>query len=1014
MPRTVRWYAMLGVVLATVPLLAPTLAGDHAGPLTDVAVSVAGAVMLVTVTVGMLRTRPVVLPRACVAAATLCWSAGQQVVVSAPDHSRWGYVGVGIELAGYAAISVGIVALGRLHRARNDLDSWLDSVVLVVAVLLASLLLVTRFGQHLRWQDDPAGLGGVVLLVSDIALAGAYLRLLTLTTRHGTAEMFLLAALVGTVAADIVSLMGTGARYSGQPVAASLWILSWSCLGLFALHPGSARFTRSEEHGPPRAAGLPGSRVLLLWFTAMVPAGALALADDALRHASVLWWILAAMAVVFVLVLVRLARAVLRVERDAVRLAGLAERDELTGLVNRRGAVHAYAAAAPGPDARRRPATVAILDIDHFKAFNDTRGHLVGDALLRDCARVWSAIVPHDVVLSRHGGEEFVLIARERSASALAGVVDELRAAMPAGQSFSAGVVQARPGESYADAVDRADQLLYAAKAAGRGRTHVEGSVRWRRRAPSRSGAGHAAGGVRDRRLVLAVVLVGALALALYPAASPLGRRLLHLGGFPLAAIALLAGPVLRGRQGEQMASGFAIVVAGWVLYVVGILAPGPHVAGMTLPQLGSVVSHLGLVPMALRLRAGHRGDRTAWIDSAMIAASLGLVLVTGTATAHASGAGPGAPVWFTPLLALASVAVLAVLVQALLSYVHPPLALVLLVMAQTAQVVGDAQALLGPVTSSAEGLGAVYGWFKLASLVGLAVATAHPSMRALAQPQLRPDPGLGRRRLVLLAVAGGLPPLYLAWAADRSERLSPHVLDVCLLTIAATDAVVVTLVVWRLRALLRVQARLAARLRLAAVTDPLTGLGNRRAATHHLDFALGSDTDPQAVAPGLVGPAAVTPVAGAALAGEGDPFAAEVCVAMIDLDHFKAFNDGRGHTAGDALLRTAARVWAAGLGPQDRLYRFGGEEFLLVCRSRSLASTVRLVDDLRALTPDGQSFSAGVAPWDGEESRDHLLGRADAALYRAKDDGRGCTRVAQSGRRNPGLRRDPGLPGVV
>jgi diguanylate cyclase (GGDEF)-like protein len=161
---------------------------------------------------------------------------------------------------------------------------------------------------------------------------------------------------------------------------------------------------------------------------------------------------------------------------------------------------------------------------------------------------------------------------------------------------------------------------------------------------------------------------------------------------------------------------------------------------------------------------------------------------------------------------------------------------------------------------------------------------------------------------------------------------------------------------------------KLVAELGRLAHTDPLTGLGNRRAWDGWLD-------------------------AGVFLAErEQKPLA----VAMLDLDHFKLYNDRHGHDAGDRLLAAAAAAWLAELRPGDQLARLGGEEFAVLLLDCPAECAVSVVERLRRATPAGQTCSAGVAAWDGTEAASGLLGRADVALYEAKRSGRDRTRVAR------------------
>jgi diguanylate cyclase (GGDEF)-like protein/PAS domain S-box-containing protein len=119
-------------------------------------------------------------------------------------------------------------------------------------------------------------------------------------------------------------------------------------------------------------------------------------------------------------------------------------------------------------------------------------------------------------------------------------------------------------------------------------------------------------------------------------------------------------------------------------------------------------------------------------------------------------------------------------------------------------------------------------------------------------------------------------------------------------------------------------------------------------------------------------------------------------CVALIDIDRFKAYNDTHGHLAGDEVLRECARAWDAALRGEDTIVRFGGEEFLVLLPDTDPEEAAEVVERLRERTPMEQTCSAGLASWDFVESSDDLLGRADAALYLAKASGR--DQLAQAG----------------
>jgi diguanylate cyclase (GGDEF)-like protein len=119
------------------------------------------------------------------------------------------------------------------------------------------------------------------------------------------------------------------------------------------------------------------------------------------------------------------------------------------------------------------------------------------------------------------------------------------------------------------------------------------------------------------------------------------------------------------------------------------------------------------------------------------------------------------------------------------------------------------------------------------------------------------------------------------------------------------------------------------------------------------------------------------------------------LAVIILDLDHFKAYNDAHGHPAGDALLRHLVTTWSARIRPSDVLARYGGEEFAVLLPNCDAAGAARLANELRALVPADQTCSAGVATWVAGDTAHTLIARADNALYAAKRAGRNQTVTA-------------------
>jgi diguanylate cyclase (GGDEF)-like protein len=121
--------------------------------------------------------------------------------------------------------------------------------------------------------------------------------------------------------------------------------------------------------------------------------------------------------------------------------------------------------------------------------------------------------------------------------------------------------------------------------------------------------------------------------------------------------------------------------------------------------------------------------------------------------------------------------------------------------------------------------------------------------------------------------------------------------------------------------------------------------------------------------------------------------------VALLDLDHFKRYNDTHGHQAGDALLRATAQALAARLRAGDLLARYGGEEFAVLLHGCDGANALKFFERLHGATLEGQTFSAGIAESDGKEEGSEVVQRADEALYRAKAGGRNRSVLAERAR---------------
>lgn len=146
------------------------------------------------------------------------------------------------------------------------------------------------------------------------------------------------------------------------------------------------------------------------------------------------------------------------------RLRSQADGDHLTGLLNRNGFEKAARRELALAGRTGYPLTLALIDLDGFKAVNDAHGHAAGDRLLRELAQAWEAAVRPGDLLARHGGDEFVALfpATEEDDARVA--LERMRGAHAA--RWSAGLTACLRDESLKEALARADAGLYAAKAA--------------------------------------------------------------------------------------------------------------------------------------------------------------------------------------------------------------------------------------------------------------------------------------------------------------------------------------------------------------------------------------------------------------------------------------------------------------------------------------------------------------------------------------------------------------------
>ncbi len=211
----------------------------------------------------------------------------------------------------------------------------------------------------------------------------------------------------------------------------------------------------------------------------------------------------------------------------------------------------------------------------------------------------------------------------------------------------------------------------------------------------------------------------------------------------------------------------------------------------------------------------------------------------------------------------------------------------------------------------------------------------------------------------LVVAVTASLDDLLRAW---RMHTL-------ILVSIALLISVACVLLATTLLRSMRGEAAVRRTLEHLMLTDPLTGVGNRRMLELRLDDEI----------------------------LRAQRYRRALTAVYFDLDHFKQVNDSYGHDVGDTVLRRVAESLTANVRQSDHVARLGGEEFVVLLTETGISAAVTLVERMRAAVaalhtpglPRHITISAGLAQWREGENAESLLRRADRALYRAKASGR-------------------------
>jgi diguanylate cyclase (GGDEF)-like protein len=379
-------------------------------------------------------------------------------------------------LSSYLLVAMGIVSMVRTQRTAPQLGGVIDVTIIATGclVFVASALILP-----IALDDSMTGFGKVVSAaypLSDVLLLVTATQLWTTPGVRSRSLMLLLASLLAGFIPDV--LWASVAVATGFTVPTSVndaaWLLGYVLLACAACDPSMRRLARTQPEPAPALTSR--RRLALLAVGLLTPALALLVQETGSARLGIPLIGIGAV-LLSVLTLLRMGTLLSVIETQSVQLTTLVNSDELTGAPNRRSWDRTLAAACRESLANGEPLSLALLDLDQFKLYNDRYGHQAGDTLLCKAVASWTQVLGHRGTLARYGGEEFVVVFPGHDADAALNVLYELREVTPGSQTFSAGVTLWEPDTDPALALTFADRGLYTAKHAGRDRISVYPSV---------------------------------------------------------------------------------------------------------------------------------------------------------------------------------------------------------------------------------------------------------------------------------------------------------------------------------------------------------------------------------------------------------------------------------------------------------------------------------------------------------------------------------------------------------
>jgi diguanylate cyclase (GGDEF)-like protein len=371
-------------------------------------------------------------------------------------------------VSAYVAAFAALLTLVRRVHPGEDREAWIDTMIVTIAV--AAIVGMLVLGPTVR-DSAASDLGTAIALLYpllDIVLLSGLIRLLFGGRSRNLALLLLITSFGLTLVADIVynALTSNGLDTFSPAWLDALYLTALVTMTAAASAPGAATIDAASQRKSSSTASV---RTLGLTMGVLTIPAILLFVGFSEDNVSVAL-LSAAACMVILLVLWRVRRLLATVAAQSRQLAEQARTDGLTGIANRRTLDYELERLDAHPVTAPAPLTIAMLDLDYFKDFNDRRGHRAGDEVLVRSTRAWRDALGSRGFLARYGGEEFTVLLPGIGLAEARELMESLREATPEGVTVSVGLAERHDHETGFEVLNRADAALYAAKDAGRDR----------------------------------------------------------------------------------------------------------------------------------------------------------------------------------------------------------------------------------------------------------------------------------------------------------------------------------------------------------------------------------------------------------------------------------------------------------------------------------------------------------------------------------------------------------------